>query len=314
MLQRLSIEGLLNKKYAHPKKDGSVDRTVKYLNYLMATKLKVEILEGHKWGVFTGHVADELEKAGMTKLTPLLSKSLDDCSVQTFYLFGHWIKGTLGKNYIPSKPLLDVLSKVDVDMKASYLKDKKRGYFELSHANIFAPAHWSPNPIDSVMFEINSDSLIMSFQFTKDLAPTSFFVPLNREDNLSEALKKFSFKEITRISNSIGHVEKSIGDDDLEVLRLVFNLIIYVTNPNEEFNEQVNQFSPNNRVAQEQKQTYTANKYVPIGHNIEFLRLTTATETNVKAHWRWQPCGVGREQRKLTFIRPHVRTYEKAHS
>lgn len=321
MLQELSIESILNKRYAHAKKDMNSDRTVKYLTYLMATKLEVEILAGQKWGVYTGHVIEQLEKDNMNNFVPLLAKALDDCSVQTLYLFNHWLKGTLGKNYVPSKPLLDVLTKIDVDMKASYLKEKVRGYFELSHANILPPAHWSSSTIDSVLYEINSDSLILSFQFKNDLAPTSFFIPLDREDNLHDALLKFNFKEISRARDrmlltstpktGVAHVEKPIGEDDLETLKLIFNLIIYVTNPNEEFTEQFNQFSPNNRVAQLQKQTYTCSKYVPIGNNIEFLRLTTATETNVKAHWRWQPCGIGREQRKLTFIKPHVRTYEK---
>jgi hypothetical protein len=311
MLRTLSIESILNKKYAHAKKDMTADRTVKYLTYLMSTKLKVEILEGHKWGVYTGDVIDELNKSGLNKLVPFLSRSLDDCSVQTFYLFNHWLKGTLGKNYIPSKPLIDVLSEVEVDIKASYFKEKFGGYFELSHAKIMPPHHWSSNHINNVMFEITSSSLIMSFQFNNDLVPTSFFVPLNKEENIREALLKYSFRELAEVEGRVGHIKKPMNEEDLETLRLIFNLIIYVSNPNEEFKEQFNRFSPNNRLAQKEKQTYTTRKYVLIGEDVEFLRLQKTEETNVRAFWRWQPVGVGREQRRLTFVRPHTRTYTK---
>jgi hypothetical protein len=311
MLQRLSIESILNKRYSHVKKDMTPDRSIKYLTYLMATKLKVDILEGQKWGVYTGDVADELKRVGLDNFIPLLGKSLDDCSVQTFYLFNHWLNGTLGKNYVPSKSLLDVLSKIDVDMKASYLKEKVRGYFELSHANIKPPAHWSPNTINSVMFEINSDSLILSFQFNSDLAPTSFFVPLNREDNLHDALLNFNFKEIARIKTEIGYSEKPIGEDDIEVIRLIFNLIIYVTNPNEEFISCLNKFSPNNKIAQIEKLDYTQRPFIRLGFDAEFVRLITTESFDVRSHWRWQPCGVGRQQRRLTFVKAHQRNITK---
>jgi hypothetical protein len=288
-----------------------IGRLYRYININMARKLDILILPDRKWGVDVQDARDKFQRDNVPKMAEMLDNYLDDCSVQTFYLYRKYLDEKF-TNYVPSNPLINVLKEIDVDMKASYLKDGTQGYFELSHANIHPPKHWSSAKITSVLFKVVNDSLLMAVNFEEDVAPTSFFVPLYKGENLSEVLLNLSFKKLERHTGTGSyHKEQNISQEDLTALKLIFNLIIYVSNPNEEFVSQFNEFSKNNKIAQIEKQEYTSKPYVNLGIDAEFLRLVTTDTFDVRGHWRWQPCGVGREQRRLTFIKPHQRTMSK---
>lgn len=312
-LQKLSIESILNKRYEKPNKDllSNTERLYRYININMAKHLDIKILPGRKWGVDLQPAKEKFAKDGMNRISEMLDKMLDECSVQTFYLFRRYLEEKF-TNYVPSTPLLSVLKSIDVDMKASYLKDGTSGYFELSHANIYPPSHWSPNKITGCLFTVTEKSLLIALTFDKDIAPTSFFVPLYKEENLSEALMKFQFKKLSRVDGGqVIQEEQDISQNDIDGLKLFFNLLIYVTNPNEEFVAQFNKFSPNNRIAQIEKNEYTTQAYVPMGIDAEFLRLVTTDSFDVRGHWRWQACGPEHSLRRLTFIKPHTRNMSK---
>jgi hypothetical protein len=166
--------------------------------------------------------------------------------------------------------------------------------------------------MDNFLFEVNEDALMMSIQFRQDISPTSFYIPLTVDDNLSDVLRRLSFNVIVRDGTGKAQgVKQIIREEDIESLKVLFNLIIYVSNPNEEFTSQFNQFSPNNKIAQQEKLDFTSKPYVKLGFDAEFLRLITTDSFDVRAHWRWQPCGVGRQQRRLTFVKAHQRNITK---
>lgn len=311
MLQQLSIDDFLNQKYYRPVKDffNRPDRMTKYININMVRHLSITTLPEHKWGVDTKEVRNKLEKDNLSMLVPILDRALDECSVQTYYLFQEYQKGM--KHYIPSNPLISVLKEIDVDMKCSYLRPETSGYFEMSHTNIYPPAHWSKNPLANVIFKVEENSLMLTVQFqNNDLAPTSFFIPLHKDENLSDTLKSLSFRTIFK-GEKIHLDRKDIEQSDINMLKLIFNLIIYVTNPNEEFKSEFNKFSPNQKIANIEKQTYTSKSFIKLGFDAEFLRLVTTETYDVRGHWRWQPVGIGRLGRRLTFIKPHQRTQSK---
>ena len=312
-LQELSIERVLNKRYAKPAKNmiNNQIRVMQYINWNMAQHLRVDRLPQKKWGIEVSAAKKAFYDDGMVEIAGMLPEGLDECSVQTFYLYQNYLKGGF-KNYVPSKPLLSVLSEIDVDMKAKYVSPGTKGYFELSHANLKAPAHWSGQPMDNFLFEIDHDAIMISVQFRKDISPTSFFIPLTVDDNLSDVLRRLSFNVVVRDGTGKAQgVKQNITEEDIASLKVLFNLIIYVSNPNEEFTAQLNQFSPNNKIAQQQKLDYTSKPYVKLGFDAEFLRLITTESFDVRAHWRWQPCGVGRQQRRLTFVKAHQRNLTK---
>ena len=313
MLQ-ISLENFLSKKYLRPTKDmvSTLDkeRILRYLNINMTEYLQIDRLPERKWGVNTQPVKDKFTKDGTDFLYPIVIKGLDECSVQTYYLYKEYLKGL--KIYVPSNPLINVLKSIDVDMKSSYLVAGTKGYFELSHTEIYPPKHWSKNPIENVIFCVLENSLMFSIQFKNDLAPTSFFIPLDQKENLSDLLSDLTFKTINRdVKERIVLSRQAIAEEDLDCIRLLFNLIIYITNPNEEFKEEFNKFSTNQKVAQKEQQTYTTKPFIKLGFDAEFLRLVTTETFDVRGHWRWQPVGVGRLGRKLTFIAPHQRSQKK---
>lgn len=312
-LQSLSIESVLNKKFIRPTKDmiRNPKRAVDYININAAELLQIDILPGNKWGVDATLLKDKLAKDGFPQLFSVIDRGLDECSVQTYYLYKQYFKGM--KHYVPSNPLVDVLKSIDIDMKSSHLVSGTSGYFELSHTEIYPPSHWSVHPIQNFIFYVNDQSLMVTILFKDDLAPTSFYIPLNKEENLANVLSNLDFQVINRDRRLDGQlrIRRNIEEVDIDAIRLLFNLIIYVTNPNEEFRVEFNKFSPNQKVAQVEKQTYTTKGFIRLGHDAEFLRLVTTETYDVRGHWRWQPVGIGRLGRRLTFIRPHQRSQNK---
>lgn len=314
MLQSLSIEKTLNRKYRRPVKDmiQNVERTCRYLTINMTEKLEIDILPDNKWGVNIQEAKNLFTADGVSVLNSLIDKGLDECSVQTYWLYKQYLKGM--KHYIPSNPLVSVLKEIDVDMKGSYLVPGTSGYFELSNTNIKAPSHWSKNSMENMIFYVTDKALMLGIQFKNDLSPTSFFIPINKEENLADCLFRMQFKTIKRDEfDFVKSEDKPIESEDIKALKLLFNLVIYVTNPNEEFKEEFNKFSSNQKVAQQEQQTYTTKPFIKLGFDAEFLRLITTESYDVRGHWRWQPVGVGRLGRKLTFIRPHQRSQSKYH-
>lgn len=312
-LQPLTIEKLLNKRYAAPAKSmiSNKIRVMQYLNWNLANLLRIDILPTRKWGLEVSKAKIKLTEDGFPELAAMLPNGLDECSVQTFYLYQQYLKNTF-KNYVPSKPLLSVLQKIDVDMKASYLQKGTRGYFELSHADLRGPAHWSPQPMENFLFEVGDEALMISVHFKNDISPTSFFVPLGLEENLSDVLRRLNFTVIQRdASGKAKGVPQKIQEEDIGNLKVLFNLIIYVTNPNEEFISCVNEFSPNNKIAQIEKLDYTSRPFIRLGFDAEFLRLITTESFDVRSHWRWQACGAGWQQRRLTFVKAHQRNLSR---
>jgi len=212
------------------------------------------------------------------------------------------------RNFIPSRPLLEVLSKIKVDMATKDLKDIN-AYFELGG---FLNCQFALVSVLSISEELRMIKVTLT---DKDNALlTQYFGDHLNENTLEESLARMVYKEAVledAESWKISHKELSTPDIMRARINLIANLLIYISNPNEDFKEQYNQFSKDNKKAQREKLEYTSRPFTPIGEGIEFLRLIREEEVGVVGHFRWQPCGVGRTQRKLTFVKPHVRTYKK---
>jgi len=204
-------------------------------------------------------------------------------------------------NYIPSKPLLEVLDKIDVDMPCDQVQEDYRAYFEFNGFNGLSYAI------------VSVECQNIRICFCKDIkSDASYFgVKLINGTNLLERIKTHKYTEPSLVNGEVKIVEKQLPEEMERILNLVINLIIYTSNPNEEFKKKFNEFSPKHKVAQKERLEYTEKPFVEIGFDAEFLRLLTVEVGMVRPHARWQPCGPNREQRKLIIVKAHERKYRK---
>lgn len=208
------------------------------------------------------------------------------------------------KNYVPSRPLLEVLSKVKVDMPAKNIPMDYKAYFELGGymGAGYALVDMAMDGEDTVVRISVSDNGMVTEGYYMGVKTVG-------DENILEAMERMGFYDYD--VSQMKHVETTVPEHIRAKVQLVINLIVYTTSPNQDFIEQFNKFSPNNRLAQKEKLEYTSKPYVLIGHDAEFLRLVTVEKGSVAPHPRWQPCGPERKQRKLIMVRGHERNYKK---
>jgi hypothetical protein len=308
MLVSLHIDKIFKemRKTLRPKEVNEGNRLGEYLNYLGVYHLPIELVAS-KWKINVSPLIAKLEKDGFPTLAKALPDLLDECTIQSFYLMQRY-KAQSFKNYYPSLPLIDILSKIHVDLSSDMVQDGSQGYFELTHGSVMPPKHWSNSPIGGVLYRVEARGLIIAVEFTGNESGVSFYIPLEAGRNLSDILRDFSFKEVKVGLKGPQIVQTPITEEDITALKLIFNLITYVNNPSEEFTAAYNKLTP--KEAKDGK-NYTTKPFVALGQSLvdyEYLRATREGTFDVSGHWRWQPCGVGRMNRKLTFIKPHTRT------
>ena len=206
-------------------------------------------------------------------------------------------------NYIASQPLLGVLSQIETDMPMSLLRDDYKGYYELNGfmglSCAFFDVVWEKGEKVVRMSAVGVDqSLYHSGGSVED------------GENIRDSLSRFGFyvQDPDGVANVDYEVEKK---NSSKVFRLLFNLMIYTINPNDDFIEQFNKYSSKIKKRKTQKKIYTNKPFIKIGFDAEFLRLITIEEGVVKAHPRWQACGPNWSQRKLIIVTPHPRKYKK---
>lgn len=309
LVKKLSIESMLDTRHKVPPKRPDFEKLHKYLTYLGIYHLPIQ-LRDQKWIIELSTYQERMAKDGMAQLSEAVPQILDECTIQSYYLLQKY-RNQGFKNYVPSLPLLNILQDISVDFSADMLQDGSQGYFEVSHANIIPPKHWSNSPMAYILYRVESRGLIIAIEFQGEDSGTSFYIPLESGKNLADILRDFKFRSLERDGQNIKVVSQDIDQTDIDALNLVFNLITYVTNPSEEFITAYNKLTPKQANGQE----YTTKPYVLIGTEIEKnwenLRAVSGEAFEVSGHWRWQPCGMGRLNRKLTFIKPYLKTLSK---
>jgi hypothetical protein len=221
----------------------------------------------------------------------------------------HYLYRTGGfTNFIPSRPLLDVLAKIKIDLPCSSVEIGKKHYYELG----------GYLGVDYVILnteiDFNGDKVIRICITEKanETDCTYLGLILKEDENLIDSISTKDFTVPVIKDDGEIVIEKTDLKEYLGlVLQLVVNLFIYTSNPNEDFRAKFNQFSKNSKIANKEKLEYTQKSFVEIGFDAEFLRLQTVEKGAVRGFFRWQPCGIGRLQRKLTWINPHERNYKK---
>lgn len=308
-MQALSIEKITS----HTGKKISVETAGVYMMSILYNHLEI-LFEDNKFKFSKYRVAEKLEKDGHGDFVSSLD-NVDVVTVQTIYLMQLW-KYRGFKNYIPSNPLIDVLKEIDTSMPCSQFKEGMEGYIELSHTSIEAPLKWRESGgngfaflLYKVLEEGGKTYLVISFTLKDYSNSSSFFVPLeNSNEDIRDTLQKFTYSVPRKVNGEVVVEQLPLDKEDLKILTLGLNLIIYVSNPNEEFKKVFNDLKPLRKSKHKEYIDYTSKSYIPIGFDAEFLRLTKEGSFDVRGHWRWAAVGVGRLLRRLTFVRPHSRT------
>ena len=106
--------------------------------------------------------------------------------------------------------------------------------------------------------------------------------------------------------------ERELGNQNFSVFRTILNLVVYTFSDGAEFEE----YLPTAKGAfgkKGNKKAYLNECAVPvISLNANFHKMHYAVEsTNVRGHFRWQPCGENLSRVKLIWIDEHERSFKK---
>jgi len=230
-------------------------------------------------------------------------------------------KASEGKNYIISGPLTKCLEKMCLEVPEDALPEKFSAYFEPknlydSDGSLVKGAFAYVGDItghrclvlnlvttDHVKRDLDEDLGILAFR--------TFIIPLEKGETLDFLALKYGKRDKRKAT----FIEKESKDNtlpkELKCLRAIINAILYVTNPNEDFIEQYNEFSKSKKKKETQEKIYSQKPFIKIGYeNAEVLKLIVEKETTVRWHFRDQPYGPGRKLRKKILIAPHTRKYK----
>lgn len=223
------------------------------------------------------------------------------------------------KNYIISSPLTKCLAQMDLNLSVEMLPEKFSAYFQPTNlldvsdgSTIFGAFVYIGKVADSEVIAVTLITSNIKVANDQDVyAYRTFLVPRHKEGTLEELCNKYSLKN-EPVDSSLGDrfIEYKDSLKGLNCLRAILNAILYVSNPNEEFKEQYNEFAKNEKKRAVQEKVLTTKSFYKIGYDdAEYLKLLIEKETTVKWHVRNQPYGPGKTLRKKILIAPHTRTY-----
>ena len=217
-----------------------------------------------------------------------------------------------GKNYVLSKNLTKYLQKISLDVPVSVLPERFAAYFEPQGLKDETDNTDVICSFITIGDELGANSILMGM-VTSGSNPGDLHFRSFNIGHLDEARKKN--KTLDDLCRE--YFGKTAQGDDIAISespchRMFINALLYVANPNEDFNIEKNVFDKKRDKRRTQQKIYTKKEYIKIGYeNAEHLKLQLEKETEVRWHFRDQPYGPGRTLRKKILIAPHVRKYKK---
>jgi len=213
------------------------------------------------------------------------------------------------KNYVFSKNLTSALSETKIEKACSLGLEERGFYFEMPGVNqngtqlICTYGYTMRVPSDG-------SSLLVIQNVIKHNGYYRTFVvsfAMNHARLLSDQFEEYMRGKY--VEEFFG--TEKVGYDSPSLIRTVLNGVVYIFNNSEEMTEKINQFSTKKSKLETEKKIFTQKPYVELGGSFEFLRLIQEGTVGVRGHYRWQPCGEGRREVKLTYVRPHSKTISR---
>lgn len=291
---------------------------------------------------FYNHISTkyQITPDGITNLNVLIDKYIEDKLYNLNSILNHLAyRDGHFKHYLPSKELLKVLSQIKTDIPLGSIKPGLKSYFEMdgfldidyffvTSEKVFIPDDMSESIEAKKGIFQKFKEICLGKLNSRNEAQSSLRQDLVEGCKLSITLKHtpksddqreiqkmypaFTTVNLTKSNNTIlidiidQHNKMTKGQNiDIDKFKLVMNLLVFISSPSEEFKECFNDFSLNKNKGETEKKIYTQIPIIPIGTEVEFLRLVRHPQFSVKGHFRWQPHGDGRRFRKLIFINPY---------
>ena len=204
------------------------------------------------------------------------------------------------RNFVVSKPLLEALSKTKIDLLSEDIDLPIGTGFNFEIDGFYGIEHvigYISNNSQTGIREINFVSKKKSKGGDFGVAT----IPLIPGKTIDQWI----------VANDTGNYRDNIGftkNSTRDLYRLICNLILYITGPNEDFIEQVNTFSKSTKARKKEELSYTIKPFTTLGENVQFLRLVKETDVEVCGHWKTVHCDKGRTGRKYIFINGYIRT------
>jgi hypothetical protein len=211
------------------------------------------------------------------------------------------------KNYVFSKNLTEALSQTKIEQDTTIFTEERAFYFEMPETR---DASLELQCVYGFTIQVGERFMLIVYMLVKQGSrwrTIDFTLQIQEGQSLSDEFKRvISGKIMDEIYPST-----SIRYDLETIYRTIINGIIYIYNNCEDMTQKINEFASKASKLETQKKIYTSKPFVELGKNFEILRLMKEESIGVRGHFRWQPCGVGRMQVKLTYVKPHSRDLKR---
>lgn len=258
----------------------------------------------------------------IANLLPLIRH---DESMKVFLRALKGYKENPSKNYIFTKELTNSLKETKLDIKTKYLPDNFSGFIEMKGL-----LDHEGEEIKGFFIDIqNNDKKFIYMGFisynrdNRNYNISHLNIPLeNNDKSIRELIGEYQY--VCRGINKKA-VDKVLGGDTLnqdlifdekkqrgeyyDHFHAIFNALVYIANPQENMDEDINIFRGKAKKIATQKKIYTPKKFILLGKNFKMPKEYRCGEVGVTGHWRWQPYGPQNSLLKRIFIKPYIRNY-----
>ncbi|MBY0413723.1 MAG: hypothetical protein K2Q18_06140 [Bdellovibrionales bacterium] len=211
------------------------------------------------------------------------------------------------KNYVFSRNLTEALAQTKIEQDTTIFTEERAFYFEMPETK---DESLELQCVYGFTIQVGERFMLVVYMLVKHenrWRTVDFTLQIHEGQSLSDEFKRVMTGQLM---DEI-YPSSTIRYDHETIYRTIINGIIYIYNNCEDMTQMINEFASKASKLETQKKIYTSKPFVELGKNFEILRLMKEESIGVRGHFRWQPCGVGRMQVKLTYVKPHSRDLKR---
>lgn len=218
------------------------------------------------------------------------------------------------QSYIIGSEFFDALTGVDLKLESKYFPKDLGAVFlqfpkliRLGHNQftngIFTRVFWEQDENESPLLMLAVLVSDRNGRVVRHKPFASSFFKI-RPGILEEVFKTWTKKMYDQ--GKVPDLASKIND----VIEMACKLLIYINSGDPDLRELRKPRGPGDRRAQVKEfGHYYSENVFHVGFEWKKRRVYSVDGTRVRGHWRWQPCGTGRQQVRLKFIEEHERHY-----
>lgn len=186
-------------------------------------------------------------------------------------------------------------------------------FFYIGERKNICSAVW-PDPKQDKPYEVTDK--VICFGYSDPQLTTNGFawthIPVNQDIRIEDSHKNVEMISLSVI-DSLDIVE-SVRNDYPKHLAIMFNILAYLNTGEpdiREFKNPVRYQSPTSKTPVKADKHLSDTKIVQVGFSFKKERLAHTDEWAVLPFMRWQPCGKGLSEIRLTYVSGHTRHHKK---